>query len=168
MRIFFEKSAQYIEGFLDCCINLLKRGKWIDCILQWFFKSLGNGCWEMRCTRFLILKCINILCWIIILAKLKSLLLKYSQFSKKNKKSENKFRIASSWNKTQNPYLLSENTQLFLFFLSVMNLTIKSYLEGIKTHQFSAKEVVNHYLQKAKLLNPKLNACVRFNQNYID
>jgi hypothetical protein len=30
------------------------------------------------------------------LAKLKSLLLKYSQFSKKNKKSENKFRIASS------------------------------------------------------------------------
>jgi hypothetical protein len=49
-----------------------------------------------------------------------------------------------------------------------MNLTIKSYLEGIQTHQFSAKEVVNHYLQKAKLLNPKLNACVRFNQNYID
>ena len=49
-----------------------------------------------------------------------------------------------------------------------MNLTIKSYLEGIQAHQFSAKEVVNHYLQKAKLLNPKLNACVRFNQNYID
>jgi len=30
------------------------------------------------------------------LAKLKFLLLKYSQFFKKNKKSENKFRIASS------------------------------------------------------------------------
>gem|GEM_PF-1174874 len=34
MRIFFEKSAEYIEGFLDCCINLLKRLKWIDCIPQ--------------------------------------------------------------------------------------------------------------------------------------
>lgn len=48
-----------------------------------------------------------------------------------------------------------------------MNLTVAQYLEGIKNQLFSAKEVLLDYQKRAKSLNPELNACVRFNDNYV-
>lgn len=47
-----------------------------------------------------------------------------------------------------------------------MNLTVVKYLEGLKNHLFSAKEVLLDYQKRAKSLNPELNACVRFNDDY--
>ena len=47
-----------------------------------------------------------------------------------------------------------------------MNLTIVKYLEGLKNHLFSAKEVLLDYQKRAKSLNGELNACVRFNDDY--
>lgn len=48
-----------------------------------------------------------------------------------------------------------------------MNLTVAQYLEGVKNQLFSAKEVLLDYQKRAKSLNPELNACVRFNDNYV-
>lgn len=47
-----------------------------------------------------------------------------------------------------------------------MNLTIAKYLEGIKNKLFTPKEVILDYQKRAKSLNPELNACVRFNDEY--
>ena len=47
-----------------------------------------------------------------------------------------------------------------------MDLTLVSYLEGIKNQSFTPQEVVLAYQKKAKSLNPELNACVRFNDEY--
>lgn len=55
----------------------------------------------------------------------------------------------------------------FYFFLMPMDLTLVSYLEGIKNHSFTPQEVVLAYQKKAKSLNPELNACVRFNDEYV-
>ncbi len=48
-----------------------------------------------------------------------------------------------------------------------MDLTLVSYLEGIKNQNFTPQEVVLAYQKKAKSLNPELNACIRFSDNYI-
>ena len=48
-----------------------------------------------------------------------------------------------------------------------MELTVKSYLEGVKENKFTAKEVVLTYQKQAKLMNETLNAAVRFNDNYV-
>ena len=47
-----------------------------------------------------------------------------------------------------------------------MNLTIAKYLEGINNKFFTPKEVLLDYQKRAKSLNPQLNACVRFNDEY--
>ena len=47
-----------------------------------------------------------------------------------------------------------------------MNLTIAKYLEGIKNKLFTSKEVLLDYQKRAKSLNPELNACIRFNDEY--
>ena len=47
-----------------------------------------------------------------------------------------------------------------------MQLTIASYLEGIKNKLFTPKEVLLDYQKRAKSLNPELNACIRFNDEY--
>ncbi len=48
-----------------------------------------------------------------------------------------------------------------------MDLTLVSYLKGIKNQSFTPQEVVLAYQKKAKSLNPELNACVRFSDDYI-
>ncbi|PZM87311.1 MAG: Asp-tRNA(Asn)/Glu-tRNA(Gln) amidotransferase GatCAB subunit A [candidate division SR1 bacterium] len=48
-----------------------------------------------------------------------------------------------------------------------MQLTIASYLDGIKKQLFTPKEVLLDYQKRAKTLNPDLNACVRFNDDYV-
>ena len=48
----------------------------------------------------------------------------------------------------------------------IMQLTIASYIDGIKTQRFSTKEVLLDYQKRAKMLNPDLNACVHFNDDY--
>ena len=47
-----------------------------------------------------------------------------------------------------------------------MNLTVAKYLEGIKNKLFTPKEVILDYQKRAKSLNPELNACIRFNDEY--
>ncbi len=47
----------------------------------------------------------------------------------------------------------------------IMQLTIASYIDGIKTQRFTPKEVLLDYQKRAKTLNPDLNACVRFNDD---
>lgn len=49
-----------------------------------------------------------------------------------------------------------------------MNLSIASYLEGIRNQQFTPKEVLLDYQKRAKSLNADLNACVRFNDDYVN
>lgn len=49
-----------------------------------------------------------------------------------------------------------------------MNLTIASYLEGVRNQHFTTKEVLLDYQKRAKSLNPDLNACVRFNDDYVN
>jgi len=48
-----------------------------------------------------------------------------------------------------------------------MNLTLKQYLEWIKSRKFSAEEIVFHYLNKAKVKNENNNAFVRFHEDYV-
>lgn len=48
-----------------------------------------------------------------------------------------------------------------------MQLTIASYLDSIKKQLFTPKEVLLDYQKRAKTLNPDLNACVRFNDDYV-
>lgn len=49
-----------------------------------------------------------------------------------------------------------------------MNLTLKEYLNKIQNWELKAEEVVNSYLNKAKQLNPNLNAYLRFHDDYIE
>lgn len=49
-----------------------------------------------------------------------------------------------------------------------MNLTLKQYLEKVKTWELLPQQVVSHYLAKAKNLNKDLNAFVRFHDEYIE
>ena len=49
-----------------------------------------------------------------------------------------------------------------------MQLTIASYLQGLKNKDFSPKEVLLDYQKRAKALNTEFNACVRFNDEYVN
>ena len=49
-----------------------------------------------------------------------------------------------------------------------MQLTIASYLQGLKNKNFSPKEVLLDYQKRAKALNTEFNACVRFNDEYVN
>jgi aspartyl-tRNA(Asn)/glutamyl-tRNA(Gln) amidotransferase subunit A len=48
-----------------------------------------------------------------------------------------------------------------------MNLTLSSYLAWVKEKKFSPQEVISHYLQKAKMVNEKYFAFLRFHDEYI-
>ena len=48
-----------------------------------------------------------------------------------------------------------------------MNLTIKTYLEWIEKGEFTADEVVNHYLQKIQEKNSDFFAFVRIHEKYL-
>ena len=48
------------------------------------------------------------------------------------------------------------------------NLTIDQYIKGVKEWNFTSKEVVLTYQKQAKVLNPELNACVRFDDEYVN
>lgn len=48
-----------------------------------------------------------------------------------------------------------------------MKLTLAEYISGIQNKNFSAIQVVSHYLQKAKENNSKTNAYISFADNYI-
>ena len=45
-----------------------------------------------------------------------------------------------------------------------MKLTISSYLQGIQKGTFTAKEVLEHYLQKIQTKNADLNAFIRIHK----
>ena len=49
-----------------------------------------------------------------------------------------------------------------------MNLTLKEYIEKVDSWELKPEEVVANYLEKAKNLNKKLNAFVRFHKDYIE
>ena len=49
-----------------------------------------------------------------------------------------------------------------------MKLTLKSYIAGVENKTLSPREVLAHYLAKAKENNGILNAFVRFHDTYIE
>jgi Asp-tRNA(Asn)/Glu-tRNA(Gln) amidotransferase A subunit family amidase len=48
-----------------------------------------------------------------------------------------------------------------------MNLTLKEYINKVETGEVKPEEVVSHYLEKAKELNKKYNAFIRFHEDYV-
>ena len=48
-----------------------------------------------------------------------------------------------------------------------MKLTLKEYINKVETGELKPEEVVNHYLEKAKELNNKYFAFIRFHEDYI-
>lgn len=49
-----------------------------------------------------------------------------------------------------------------------MNLTLKSYIDGVKIGKYKVEDVVRNYLEKAKNLNKKYNAFIRFHEDYVE
>lgn len=49
-----------------------------------------------------------------------------------------------------------------------MKLTLQSYIDGIENKSLNVRDVVDHYLAKAKDYNQSLNAFVRFHDGYIE
>jgi Asp-tRNA(Asn)/Glu-tRNA(Gln) amidotransferase A subunit family amidase len=49
-----------------------------------------------------------------------------------------------------------------------MNLTLKEYIEKVNNGELKSEEVVSYYLDKAKKLNEKFNAFVRFHEDYVE
>lgn len=60
------------------------------------------------------------------------------------------------------------NNHLFLFVFVEMKLTLKSYIAGVEAGTISPRQVIDHYLAKAKEYNTSLNAFVRFHDGYIE
>ena len=48
-----------------------------------------------------------------------------------------------------------------------MNLTLKQYIEKVEKWELAPEKVVYSYLEKAKKLNSKLNAFIRFHEDYV-
>jgi aspartyl-tRNA(Asn)/glutamyl-tRNA(Gln) amidotransferase subunit A len=49
-----------------------------------------------------------------------------------------------------------------------MKLTLKSYITGVEAGTLDPRKVLDHYIAKAKEINPSLNAFIRFHDGYIE
>ncbi len=49
-----------------------------------------------------------------------------------------------------------------------MNLTLSEYINWVKEGKYNPEEVVYKYLEKAKKINKKINAFIRFHEDYIE
>jgi len=49
-----------------------------------------------------------------------------------------------------------------------MELTLKSYIEGVESGKFSPEEVMKNYLERAKNKNEDYFAFLRFHEDYVD
>lgn len=56
---------------------------------------------------------------------------------------------------------------LFYIIEISMNLTLKSYIEWIKNWTIDAKNIINHYISKAKEQNSQTFSFVRFHEDYV-
>lgn len=67
-----------------------------------------------------------------------------------------------NWKKAKNIYTYAIKSLILTFFWLIMHPSIAAYIEQISTAQITPEQAFDQHLEKAKQLNPSLNALVRF------